>query len=668
MFLWLGLVVLAAGDLHTCEVELGKVLERFLSVVPNDTYSKMASYSGKWINDLGNYFDCIDLAEADYALFSMQAEGTYLYYSLCGPANCTVENYMELLYSQLLPLAQELRSAKFGIQQRAAADVQIGVLFPQHFITEHFGTLNSGAIVMVVFCSLLGMVMLAGTAIDLNRQFGLTTNKKGQDSSGEYMQMTEINSEAKTPLQVKPLPQSLFLEVLVCFSVYTNFKKLFASRSGEKLGLPKDSLEILNGVRVMSMGWVILGHVYLLRMDLPPIKNMNDISGEFKKVKTAMIYSAVFSVDTFFWLSGFLMAFLLAQQLDSPRGMQLKGWVYLYFHRFYRILPAYMFVLLMCWAFTKYLGDGPVWFIADNLNQDCHHYWWTNMLFLNNFLPNYEGNGCLPQSWYLANDMQFFWLSPPLFYIYYKVSKVVGWALLNLAIAGAIVSSAVVADVKDYNVVVLAPGTATENADIYIKPYCRAAPYAIGIMCGLILYTQRNHAKTGKVYDSWAHAIGNCFANKYFRYAGYCLGLFLINFFIFIQYNAYKDVDNGWTSWSRSETSAFYGLSRPCWAVGISLLFLPMLLGHWKLATWFLSLDIWTPLARLTFCTYLVHIHLIIVYDCSANTAFWFNDLNIAIDFFFVAVTAYAAAIPLTLAVESPFMALEKVFKGKRVR
>jgi hypothetical protein len=54
------------------------------------------------------------------------------------------------------------------------------------------------------------------------------------------------------------------------------------------------------------------------------------------------------------------------------------------------------------------------------------------------------------------------------------------------------------------------------------------------------------------------------------------------------------------------------------------------------------------------------------VYVESINTAYWFNDLNITIDFFFLAFTAYSAAIPLTLAVESPFMAMEKLMKGKR--
>ena len=387
----------------------------------------------------------------------------------------------------------------------------------------------------------------------------------------------------------------------------------------------------------------------------------------FKKPKTVIVYGAYFSVDTFFWLSGLLMSFLLVHQLNSGREMRPKGWAYMYFHRLYRILPAYTFVLLVCWTFTKYLGNGPMWVKGDWINQDCHKWWWMNLLFLNNYiLPEDQGSGCLPQTWYLAVDMQFFWLTPPIFFLYYKLSKAAGWTVFNFSVVLTIVTSAVIAHVKDYNVVGQANKPGTEDYDIYNKPYCRAAPYAFGIMCGLVLYTQRNYAKTGQVYDSWAHAIGNCFNNAYFRYVGYLLGLFLINFFLFIQYNAYEDVDNGWTKWTHAENVLWYAFNRTAWGLGISLLFLPMLLGHWKVVAWFLSLDVWTPLARLTFCTYLVHINLGMVYEESLNTAYWFNDLNITIDFFFLAATAYAAAIPLTLAVESPFMALEKLFKGKR--
>ena len=665
------------SDLQTCEKELTEVLSRFSSIVPNDTYSEMAVYSGKWIGDLGNYFDCIAIKDANYALFTINAYGTQLAYSLCGPNNCTVEDYQQLIGDlpitttpEIRRLGESLRQVKPGkiAQKRLKATQELGVevVFPQHYIHEHFGTLNAGAIVMLVICVLLGVVMTAGTAIDLNRQFAVKASKKhenGDISFNKYVPMTDFADPTQSP---PPPPPSIFLDFLVCFSTYTNFKRLFSSRSNEKLGTPKDTLDLLNGVRVMSIGWVVLGHVYLLRMTFGPIKNQNDLLDEFKHVKTAMIYGALFAVDTFFWLSGLLMAFLLFQQLNTSKGMQGKGWVYLYFHRLYRILPAYMFVLFMCWAFTKYMGNGPLWVYGDQVNEECHDWWWTNVLFLNNFLPDYKSSNCLGQSWYLANDMQFFWFSPPVFFLYSKVHKLLGWVLFSLGIPLAVISSAVIAHKENCNVVLVAPGSQTMNDDIYVKPYCRVGPYVIGIICGLILYTHRHHAKTGEIYDQPAFFLGNLLHNRYIRYFCYVLGLFLMNFFIFIQYSAYQDVDNGWKNWTRGETAAFYGFNRPAWGLGISLLLLPMLLGHCKLVTWFLSLDLWTPLARLTFCTYLVHIHLAIVFFESRDQAYWLNDLNLAIDFFWVAATSFAAAIPLTLAVESPFMAMEKLFKGKR--
>jgi hypothetical protein len=97
VWLVLTLILGALGNLTSCETELQKVLARFLTVVPNDTYSEMAVYSGKWIGDLGNYFDCIVLKEANYALFAIAAEGIQTFYSLCGPVNCTVEDYQQLI-------------------------------------------------------------------------------------------------------------------------------------------------------------------------------------------------------------------------------------------------------------------------------------------------------------------------------------------------------------------------------------------------------------------------------------------------------------------------------------------------------------------------------------------------------------------------------------------
>ena len=48
----------------------------------------------------------------------------------------------------------------------------------------------------------------------------------------------------------------IVIKMLMCFSVYTNLQKLFLIRSSEKTGA-KETLDIFNDVRDMSMGWLI---------------------------------------------------------------------------------------------------------------------------------------------------------------------------------------------------------------------------------------------------------------------------------------------------------------------------------------------------------------------------------------------------------------------------
>ena len=53
---------------------------------------------------------------------------------------------------------------------------------------------------------------------------------------------------------------------------------------------------------------------------------------------------------------------------------------------FPRLTPAYMFVLLFYDKLNGFLGDGPFWYQAQEKNP-CDKYWWTNLLYINNFYP-----------------------------------------------------------------------------------------------------------------------------------------------------------------------------------------------------------------------------------------------------------------------------------------
>jgi peptidoglycan/LPS O-acetylase OafA/YrhL len=106
------------------------------------------------------------------------------------------------------------------------------------------------------------------------------------------------------------------------------------------------------------------------------------------------------------------------------------------------LLPAYAFTLFFVWTLLDLLPDGPFSHISPYLHNDCPDYWWANLLFLNNFVPDWRGNDlCVGWAWYLANDMQFFLITPPIIWLYYKLSPKHGWGCAAVLILTTIVTS-----------------------------------------------------------------------------------------------------------------------------------------------------------------------------------------------------------------------------------
>ncbi len=58
---------------------------------------------------------------------------------------------------------------------------------------------------------------------------------------------------------------------------------------------------------------------------------------------------------------------------------------------FDRLTPVYMFCLLFFAKLTRFLGDGPLWYAMQE-ETPCDKYWWTNLLYINNFYPTSMNN------------------------------------------------------------------------------------------------------------------------------------------------------------------------------------------------------------------------------------------------------------------------------------
>jgi peptidoglycan/LPS O-acetylase OafA/YrhL len=160
-------------------------------------------------------------------------------------------------------------------------------------------------------------------------------------------------------------------------------------------------------------------------------------------------------------------------------------------HRFLRLAPLYFATILFFWQIMSMAGNGPVFFMyKDEYAGACNKYWWSHLLFINNFYPFGEDEQCLGWTWYLPNDMQFFLLLPPLVWLCYRY-RVIGMLSILTIMVGCWIASFVILYINDFS-----PSMKETKENyfrvFYMKPYMRIAPFFIGIYLGLFIYSFRN--------------------------------------------------------------------------------------------------------------------------------------------------------------------------------
>ena len=669
----------ALGAVSVCLIELSRVAQGFGEVASTNRsdYGQMAAATGKTINDLGLYSNCNKVSIAKYVYFELGSI-PMLGIGLCGPSLCAKSDYEAIIGFLLnpssglpafspeeiphLPTFRAIQRLQVGrrLQGIDISASSISIHFPKNEVEDMWGTYDGGFYVMLVFIALLVLLCAVATGLDLYQQLG-----GRKDLGKKEMEMEGINGEVEVKgsflstssehTEVAfPSTPSKPTQLLLCFSLYTNLFKLFSSKPASE----KNTLDLFNGVKVLSIGWVVLGHSFLFRITETVVLNIDEVPERMSYWYAAFVYGGLFSVDAFFWMSGVLFAYLAIGQFRSTRGV---NWPVLYLHRFIRILPLYMFILFFSWSFSAYIGGGPIWFTFGETQADCTKYWWTMPLFINNlYMPNDEGASCLTGSWYLANDMQFFIISPPIIYLYVKESRWVGWALSGFLAAVCVLFSGVIAWDLDLNVVPASSEDKYYMADYYYKPYTRVGPYAIGLMCGFIYYSWTKKVERQAAFDSGAYQIAShLHNNRLIRWLCYFFGLAIINILIFVPYDQYSDVN--WSKWTRSGNSAYLGFNHTVFALGLSLFFLPVLLGHNRLLASFLSADLWTPIARLVFSIFLLHMVIGHITLKSQPISNFLDPVSVFTDMIALFTFALVLAVPVSLLTESPVGGLEKL-------
>ncbi len=514
---------------------------------------------------------------------------------------------------------------------------------------------STGAVIMLVITALFVAMVCIGTAADvLMKYLPLLFAKNG----GSIPVNAGVDREdERKPLLKLGIPKRkngvMPLDFLTAFSLLRTVPNLLATRQAESV------ITNLNGLRVISMFWVILCHTYFWIMSPGHVDNPIVMKGVLSRFSFQAIANGFFSVDSFFFLSGVLVAYLSLREMGRNRGR--FPILHYYIHRYLRLTPVYAFILFFSWTLFGHLTTGPGFIAGARLQSgNCEKYWWTNLLYINNFYPWKSAEGtCIGWTWYLANDMQFYVISPLILIPMYFLFPVALGIVLILLVCSFAVTFAL-AGVYDFQANTFAPFAYNYTVDltspqyfdlVYQKPWSRIQPYLVGLLLGYVLYKKLRFRFGMK---------GNVLA--------YLL-LWVVAGLIMIpdQYGLYFTFHGHVPS--KAENVLYIGLSKFAWGLGLALIVFACHNGYGWFINSFLSMKMWTPLARMTYNAYLVHpIVLSVVYG-QLQKSFHYTDVTISVFAVSFVVISYGIAAVVCVLVEFPLANIESlVFKLVGVR
>ncbi|CAH1104299.1 unnamed protein product [Psylliodes chrysocephalus] len=351
--------------------------------------------------------------------------------AICIPSNCTDDDAKKLM-----------SSPELGVSVQSVICQTIENVYPE---------LTKEAIVAISVLSTLILIVILSTACDL-----LYSNK----------------IENLHP-------------ILLAFSLYANGKKLF------KIPRRSSNLSSLDGLRVMSMVWIVMLHSHSVYTS-GPVSNAKDIVNFTNSFMSMIFINGDLACDTFLIIGGTLITFVYFKRQNIHKGnykMSVSVVLKHYLHRYLRLTPPLAGVVFVSATLLRYMGSGPKWpYIVNNFEENCKVYWWSALLYIQNIFN--VDRMCVGHSWYLNVDMQLYFFSPLILWLLKERTKT-GIGILIFTSLLSMSVSFIRGYVEELSGV-RSTYYSKSSSDVYMNTYylkteTRATPWLMGIILGYIL-------------------------------------------------------------------------------------------------------------------------------------------------------------------------------------
>ncbi|XP_028830805.1 O-acyltransferase like protein [Denticeps clupeoides] len=646
-------------DTTTFLLELSNGRPAKYAAMMYDAFGKLGSdVQGGNVNRPGSLRECQSVHTPDfsgrYCQVFLKQEPVQYFVGICVPDSCAEDEVHKLVICDVFH--QGSVSLIPPVPPVLLTDSTLGI-----FMTEcltRSPTLDGSAAICLSVCCVLVAAPLAATvyvalinwrrqkevspASEINSSLTIGHNQYGTLASpltstdGIVTQDTSPAKESQPDQEIRKKSTGCLFSCLCTLSLQGSGSGLLNSGSS-------NSYSSLNGIRILSLLWIISGH----NVQLSAWNNLDNGKRWKETVERNPLYIFAFSgpvylaVDTFLLLGGLLSAKSLLGSIQRSDNRLSPGLLaHFLFKRFKRVQPLHLFIVCLAIGLFSVVQKGAFWFISDDEVLNCKRYWWSNLLLVNNLFTITDI--CAPWTWYLSIDFQFYATTPVLIFLY-RLNKSVLVLVTAVLLVGSSAFSAMIT--ASLHLPVHQPTTLVYKSYFqyyYNKPYTRYGPYLVGILAGIYMTT-----KDGQLLKhQWQAAVG------------WICSLSVMFVVVTLAYTL-MDVPPR----SSLPHAVYQGLHRTLWALAVAWIILACEEGYGGFVDKILSLNIWVPLSNISFACYLVHPILIILYNGQQETPIHYTNLNFFYLFMGHVVLTLMLGFALTLLIEKPYLFL-KANKG----